>query len=251
MAVGDTQDGPATGLRRPFWSLTPTKIFAVTLATIALTLAYGVYVGKIGAALNEKSFATFFSVALLWTTSRVCFRIHRVKTTDAPGGGHARDARVVWLFLGYSFAFLALDELLQIHENLDKFIHFITGMEETGLSDRIDDLILLIYGLVGLIVLFIYRSEILSAPRLMYFLRVAFCFAVVSLVLDVISADRSYLTWLQVPENLHDTVRGWVKLLEEGTKLLTEAALLSGFVELLRSLSPALGAANADMPAEH
>ena len=93
-----------------------------TIALIVLTLAYGIHVEKIGAGLNEKSFATVFSVALLWMTSRTCFKINRVKTEQDTHATGSSDARVIWLFLGYSFAYLALDELLQIHENIDKYL---------------------------------------------------------------------------------------------------------------------------------
>ena len=231
--------------------LTPTRIFSATIALIVLTLAYGIHVEKIGAGLNEKSFATVFSVALLWMTSRTCFKINRFKTEQDTHATGSSDARVIWLFLGYSFAYLALDELLQIHENIDKFIHYVSGMEETGWSDRIDDLILLIYGVVGLVVLFIYRAEILTAPHLLRFLRLAFLFAVVSLVVDAVSTNEGYLASMQIDESLHRTVKGWVKLLEESTKLLAGAALLSGFNEVLRAIDHTSGDRNAIAPIEN
>lgn len=61
-----------------------------------------------------------------------------------------RDPSVVWAIIASGFLFLAADEVLRIHENLDQLIHYVFGLKETNLTDRIDDLIVGMYGLVGI-----------------------------------------------------------------------------------------------------
>ena len=66
----------------------------------------------------------------------------------------------MWLILVFTSLYLAIDEIIMIHENIDFFIHRIFNIEETGLTDRIDDAIVAIYGLCGLIGIYLYRKEL-------------------------------------------------------------------------------------------
>ena len=69
--------------------------------------------------------------------------------------------------MGAGFVFLAADDAFLIHENLDFKIHAALGIETTTWTDRIDDILIGVYGVVGLAVLFIFprRSCSRSAGR--------------------------------------------------------------------------------------
>ena len=47
----------------------------------------------------------------------------------------------IWLLVSIGFAYLALDEALSIHESIDIAGHWLLGATETGVTDRVDDLI--------------------------------------------------------------------------------------------------------------
>jgi len=58
-----------------------------------------------------------------------------------------------WGLSIFAFIFFALDEYFLIHENIDFWIIRVCGLPENRLTDRIDDVLVLIYGLMGLYVL--------------------------------------------------------------------------------------------------
>lgn len=58
------------------------------------------------------------------------------------------------------FVFLAIDELVEVHEHLDEWIHLWLGVRETALSDRLDDMIVALYAIAGMAALALARDEI-------------------------------------------------------------------------------------------
>ena len=68
-------------------------------------------------------------------------------------GEEKRNSRYIWFIIGMGFVFLALDEAFELHEEIDFLIHNRFGIEETGLSDRIDDLVVMTYFIIGMVFL--------------------------------------------------------------------------------------------------
>ena len=66
---------------------------------------------------------------------------------------------ITWILLAIGFAFLAMDDKFMFHERLDKAIHSALQWHETKLSDRIDDIIVGAYGLIGLIFIVLNRLK--------------------------------------------------------------------------------------------
>ena len=71
-----------------------------------------------------------------------------------------RESSAIWMIMAVGFCFLAIDELLSVHEFIDISLHRTLGWQETPLSDRLDDLLLGLYALIGLGVLYVYREEL-------------------------------------------------------------------------------------------
>lgn len=67
---------------------------------------------------------------------------------------------LIWGIVGVGFFFLGFDEECKIHETLDHYIHKFFKIQETALTDRIDDAIILVYGLIGIVALYLFRSEL-------------------------------------------------------------------------------------------
>jgi hypothetical protein len=166
-------------------------------------------------------------------TSWVCFQIADLPDTHGKEG--TREYRFFWRFVAFSFAFLAVDDGLRVHEHLDKLLHFIFGIEETGLTDRLDDLIVLCYIVAGGVILYRYRSEITRVPGTAPLLAVAFLLALVMVVLDTLSGRMDYLDWFELKGRTRRTVHALITITEESAKLLGGATLLVTFSHIYRA----------------
>jgi hypothetical protein len=122
--------------------------FIVSMLLLAIGLAY--FIG-----LSVTDIPSFFILAV---TSYVVWRIYDVRRGRFVPT--LRSETRIWLFVSLGFAYLALDEALSIHEAIDLVGHWLLGATETGLSDRADDIIVLLYGVAGCIVLFMHRGEL-------------------------------------------------------------------------------------------
>ena len=110
---------------------------------------------------KEGQLVTIYSGLKLLTTSLICWKIFKYKE-GILSLKQLKNPIFIWLIISAGFLFLALDELALIHESIDKLIHHIFSMEETSLTDRIDDLIIFVYGLIGIYILYRYKDEILK-----------------------------------------------------------------------------------------
>ena len=124
----------------------------------------------------------------------------------------------VWVAIAIGCAFLAMDDAFMYHERLDKMIHSLLGWEETSLSDRIDDTIVGIYGVLGIAFIFSNRRHFSFSPR---FMKYAKCALFLSLLMVFCDSKGFGLANDFRPILLH---------LEEWTKLLGGACLLVGLM---------------------
>lgn len=202
----------------------PRVAFLTTFLVIAFASIRVIFGIILGSGFEEASLATLYSVCLLMLTAWICFQIAGERQSRA-GASNAH----FWRFVGVAFAFLAMDEGLQIHERLDHLIHLVFGITETAWSDRIDDLIVIGYGIAGVAILFRFRTEISETPGSIRYLAIAFCLFLVSSVIDVLTNRNEFLDWFQLQGQLRFTVEVLAEIVEEGGKLLAVTALLLAF----------------------
>ncbi|MCV6587210.1 MAG: hypothetical protein OIF47_16910 [Marinibacterium sp.] len=210
-------------------------IYAITCAIILVALWVGLRQGNIGAAFDEGELGTYASVLILLLTGGTSFALYRARR-----GGSAlalSDDRRIWQVCGVGFIFLALDDAFRIHENLDKLIHRVAGLQETGLSDRIDDVLILIYGLIGFAILARARREIARSRGFLIFMIDGFALMVVQFCIDVATNSNDLLIWIGIPAGQHDIILSVAMAAEESVKLLAGATLLAGFVHAYRELA--------------
>lgn len=129
------------------------------VVTLACVLA-GLVAGRPKKPFGEFQPYTIYTTFVMGVAAFVCWQCARLSQAGT---------RRLWLLMCVGFAFLAADDLLQIHENLDKLAHAILGADpKNRITDHLDDLIVLGYGLAGIILLYQRRREILN---LRYFVR--------------------------------------------------------------------------------
>lgn len=212
--------------------LTTKRIIAITVVAIALIIFFGIAHGKPSLGFDERRPGTWFSVALLLLSAAASFGIHATRKPQTDGT--LRDPAHVWWLIGAGFIFLALDDAFRIHERMDKVLHWIVGLTETSVTDRIDDVIILAYGLIGIAVLHAYQREIYRVPGFFRLLLAGFTLFGVMVMLDVITNGKEYIALLNIPETAAWTVQQWTKVAEEAAKLLATSMFLAGFCHVLR-----------------
>lgn len=197
----------------------------VTVAILNLLMVVIGYIGHDNPTKHyrEGSVGTHISILLLALIALVNFQIFL-----------RRNKQVIWLLISLGFTFLAFDEGLLIHENTDKAIHQIFGIEQTSLTDRIDDMLIGLYGLIGAAVLYRYRKEVLRHRVLLRFLIPGFVCLAATVVFDAISNDDALFLWVGISEENVLDYKLAFRGLEEVFKLMAEAVFLAGFVEVLR-----------------
>ena len=200
-------------------------VLLVDLAVILLALFIGetpkYYFVK------EHSFVNYLSVLQLLVISFISFELYRCRRRESLPGplpvGHT-----IWLLMAIGLLYLALDELFMFHENLDVFIHEQSSMEETGLSDKLDDIIVATYGLIGLIVLYRGRSEILRFKFALPYLGSAFGLLFFSLIFDVLTNGEELKEFLGGGQ-FACVIIDCFFVIEEVLELFAQVFLIAGF----------------------
>lgn len=155
-----------------YWPVVALAVLAISAGSLVFMIEHGRYRGNPGAHFGEAALGTFKSVFLLAMAGGVAWFVAR-RLHDVPG-------RRFWLLSGIGLVFLGLDDLLRIHESFDFAIHGLLGRSpEDPLTDRIDDVIVALYGLLFLGLFVRYRRHIMFFRAMVWMLvPAAICFAV-------------------------------------------------------------------------
>ncbi len=179
---------------------------------------------------EEEGFITHLSILQLLVVSAFAWNIFRLRIEDE--GRSELEAwkapHFIWLIIAVGFLYLALDEALMVHENMDKVIHSIFRIHETSITDRIDDVIFGLYGLIGLIVLYFYREELTNYREAFPLLKVGFVLMFFSAALDIFPKD-DILGLLISKRSLFKRLRLLRRVIEESFKILSEGAFIAAF----------------------
>jgi hypothetical protein len=214
--------------------ISATSVFTAVLAMNVVAIALAMLLGEPpGRYFKEGGYVTFLSFVQLLAISGIAWAVFRVRKGASRIDAHGRLTERLWLLIAVSFFFLAFDEVIEIHENIDKLIHYLLGIEETGLTDRIDDFIVVGYGFVALIVLFIYRDELRRyrqvLPRVVLFFSLVF----VMMVLDILTNRDDIIR--HFVEDTGSAVRlfEWLDAFEDACKMIAEAILIGAALRCL------------------
>lgn len=205
-----------------FWHLA----VAIVLSA-GLELTFGIYKRM---PFDENGVITLLSVCQLLVVAFISFAVW--KQRNGPGPVRWKDKTLIWLIMGVGFLFLALDEKVLIHEGLDRSFHKLAHMKETGWTSRLDDLLVGVYGVIGMATLWFYSKEMLRFRRCLLFLGAGFAALFLSVVADASSSRPDFFNWL-VGEPAAPLFREIAETVEEGCKVLAEALFLTGFASAL------------------
>jgi len=140
---------------------------------------------------QENRLVTFFSAFQLICIALLCFLIfdtaaytHKIKPVKKLEEHH----HYVWLLVALGFLYLSFDEVLMLHEKLDFSFHHLYQMEENSWSDRIDDMIILTYVVIALLVLYKYQSDLKDYKNnIIPYLKPGFSLILLMICLDLLT----------------------------------------------------------------
>ena len=173
----------------------------------------------------EGGVVTFLSAGHLILTGWLLYRVAKVRS--------AAKASRIWSLMALGFIYLAFDETLKLHEGIDDAAHYLLGWEPTDLTDRLDDMIVGLYGLLGLGLMAFYRNELKQYKSSLWFLFVGMLFLYLMVALDTL-INRDNLLILVLETNQISRAIPWLEVCEEASKIISEAFLVIAAYEALR-----------------
>ena len=182
---------------------------------------------------GERGFITFLStfqlLAIAWLSDKTA-QIRRASPRT-----ESNQSALLWRIIAWGFIFLAADEFLALHEVTDHFIHDIFNIQETSLTDSIDDFIVLLYGIFGAWILWINRLELKPHKQAIALLKRAFVLLFLMIGLDFFANGQKLLELFLDPATAN-TVQFHLYHLEDSLKVFIEALLIVAFYSIFRTV---------------
>jgi hypothetical protein len=180
---------------------------------------------------GEKGFITVWSTFQLLAIALLSDKIAQKRTQR-----RLRDnSAMLWRVIAWGFIFLAADEFLGLHESADLLIHDFFSLRTTGLSDRIDDLIIGSYGVVGAGVIFvIYRLQLKSVISALPFFKLGFLFLFLMVTVDIVTNGNELIDIMANHEEVARQIYTFLGQLEESLKVFSEASFILAFHSVLK-----------------
>ena len=197
-------------------------IFATVLGLLSKNANPSRYFG-------EGRFTTGASCLQLLLIAFFSARIFLLRRSGPPTAGF-RASYWVWALMAAGFVFLAADDALKLHEHLDSWLLKTFAIEKTPFTDRLDDLLIALYGLIGAAVLWLCRHELLSLKVILPPLGAGFVCLFISVLGDTLSNGETLLLWLTGGDlPLAKRLDGWFSVVDGAFTLLAEGFFAAGF----------------------
>jgi hypothetical protein len=214
-------------VRRVLWWL-----LCLNLALIFFAILLGLYRrGNPTRHFNEGRFTTVVSCVQLLAVSVLSFKIFTLRR-QAPAAGRTKTgfAYAIWLLIAIGFVYLACDEAFQFHEKLGITVRRALDLPKGPLSKRFNDVLIGLYGLIGLGTLWICRREILAFRQQMFrLLLIGFATMFVAVIFDMLSSDKSFFYLFTSDKPTARFLSGACYLGDGAFTLISEAIFVAAF----------------------
>ena len=206
------------------------KTKLVLLAILAIDLVAVILAATLGETpdryFGEEKFMTYFSFFQLQIIYGLSIAIFIVRINSQ--GIKNWKMPLTWLIIAIAFIYFSLDEVKMIHEGIDRGIHKSLKIPVTGLTDRIDDIIVLFYGLGGLLFLYLFRQELRIYKKAHPFIITAFIFMFLMVFLDILTNREDILLRITNVDFV-DRSYHWLKAMEDSFKIISEGIFIGAF----------------------
>ncbi|WP_439183592.1 hypothetical protein [Carboxylicivirga taeanensis] len=195
---------------------------------ILFVIFSGIYKLNVSTEFEEYGLGTDYSVLLLLIVALITSAIYFIQHN------YASSSSLLWLLISIGFVFLAMDEQFMIHEKMDHFIHHVLQIQETSLSDRIDDVIILLYGVIGLVTLAKFRHQLLNCKPGLLVLILGGALLAASVVLDIVTNDDTLAQLVSTNQDKLHAIHHLGTITEEVCKIFSETCFIAAFLIYLR-----------------
>ena len=211
-------------------------ILSFDMLAIIIAIVISVYTGNpVTHQFREGRLITILSTLQLLAISGLSYKILQIRRV-VRRRSFWRSPYAVWGIIALGFLFLAADELTKIHETVGNLIPAILDLEETGLTTRIDDMLVALYALASIGVLIVYRDELQRRRESLPFLIWGFVLLFVMVALDVLTHKRDILPALFDHERVTPILYAWLYVAEDSVKLISEALFFLGFYTAFQAI---------------
>jgi hypothetical protein len=181
---------------------------------------------------GEYRFGTYFSslqfLLIAGTTYSVYATLRR--QPQHPLSGTA----TLWMLASGGAVFLACDDLFSFHEKTDKLIHTVLRMEETPVTDLIDDLLVGLYVLATLIFLGKNRARLTAFLPSWPLFAAGFVLTGIMVVLDMSGNNELVVGQLTDEADTRERLREGIGTVEDCFKIFAEGCFLAGVLACRR-----------------
>ena len=212
------------------WLFISLILFDTVAIIVAITL--GIHKGKPLIHFGEHHFITWISVLQMLTISLLSYSIFQTRRRTLDHFDW-RAPFIVWAIISLGFFFLGMDDLFKIHESMDRRIHNIFNLKQTAFTDRFDDMIIGVYGLIGISVLYACREEIKKYRQVFPFLIYGFVLLFIMVALDMLG-NRNDILMKLVRSDLVAPIHICVEVAEDSVKVFAGSFFLVGFYGALQ-----------------
>ncbi len=189
-------------------------LFSLSLNFTAITYAIyrGINRGDFGRYYKEGYFLTNVSTFHLLMISFLCLYIYSLrrkyfKTHDIKNKGNP----IIWLILFLGFFFLGLDEQFMIHEHIDIFIHnlmeSIFNYQGNTITQRLDDIIVLSYCILGIFIISKYQEEIILFKKAKPYVLLAFILTLAMISIDIATSQNDLFSIIFPKEKIQYMIK--------------------------------------------
>lgn len=210
---------------------------AALVATVVITALWDGFQPDLYFA--EGSVVTVWSSLQIIAVCGMCLWLFQLRRESNRASG--RRAHVLWLLAAIGAAALSIDEAASIHESIDQKIHAMFAIRENPWTDRIDDLIVLGYGLIAMTVTYICRAELKLLRSAADILIAAFALFAVMVVIDLLTNSYSISPGDGALLARLSSLRGWGVVVEDSFKVISEGIFVAGLVTAALSIKRGKG----------
>ena len=213
-------------------SIRTVSYLLMSISLIAVTAGATIY-GVTGVDhFQEEGFITTLSVLYLLLIAVLAFLIFRIRNQTTKELPLWKNPAVIWLLITAGLIFLAADEYYEIHENLDFLIHDFFNMEETNLTDHIDDFLVMVYAFLGLGALVVYRNELKLFQEVWPYFVIGFVLAFIMIIVDALTNGADLLMAF-INREPGDPIEAWIKMIEDIAKIFSQTCFVIAFYAIL------------------
>ena len=175
---------------------------------------------------REEGFLTYVSCLQLLIAAVISGKIFNFIKDNANYRSFGK--KIVWLVISLGFLFLALDDAFEIHEEIDFLLHDVLNIEQTNMTDLLDDLIVGAYILIFLIYAASQWKTIKLFKHSFVFFLAGCIFTAVMVILDIASHNSYVASFLTDDAKRVLVVKQWFGAWEDAAKIYAEGMFIVG-----------------------